>query len=69
MSKLLSFNRADSESDNFVSAQCEMANETESMSNNVQDLPRSFLLHINLKEGRNLAVRDRCGKNQTILLC
>uniref|UniRef100_A0A096LS38 Multiple C2 and transmembrane domain-containing protein 2-like n=1 Tax=Poecilia formosa TaxID=48698 RepID=A0A096LS38_POEFO len=35
--------------------------EPESPSNNVQDLPRSYLLSITLKEGHNLVVRDRCG--------
>uniref|UniRef100_A0A3B5MI47 C2 domain-containing protein n=1 Tax=Xiphophorus couchianus TaxID=32473 RepID=A0A3B5MI47_9TELE len=35
--------------------------EPESLSDNIQDLPRSYLLSINLKEGHNLVVRDRCG--------
>ncbi|XP_024863724.1 multiple C2 and transmembrane domain-containing protein 2-like isoform X2 [Kryptolebias marmoratus] len=43
------------------STQCEMGNEAESVSETVQDLPRSFLLHITLKDGRNLVIRDRCG--------
>ncbi|XP_023188110.1 multiple C2 and transmembrane domain-containing protein 2-like isoform X1 [Xiphophorus maculatus] len=42
------------------STQAEMI-EPESLSDNVQDLPRSYLLSINLKEGHNLVVRDRCG--------
>ncbi|XP_047437071.1 multiple C2 and transmembrane domain-containing protein 2-like isoform X2 [Mugil cephalus] len=40
---------------------CEMGNETVSVSENIRDPPRSFLLTINLKEGRNLVIRDRCG--------
>ncbi|XP_050932350.1 LOW QUALITY PROTEIN: multiple C2 and transmembrane domain-containing protein 2-like [Lates calcarifer] len=40
---------------------CEMGNETLSVSENIRDPPRSFLLTINLKEGRNLVIRDRCG--------
>ncbi|KAM9765330.1 multiple C2 and transmembrane domain-containing protein 2-like isoform 1-T2 [Menidia menidia] len=43
------------------SSQYEMGNETVSVSENIQDSPRSFLLTINLKEGRNLVIRDRCG--------
>ncbi|XP_034536638.1 multiple C2 and transmembrane domain-containing protein 2 isoform X2 [Notolabrus celidotus] len=39
----------------------EMGNETTSVSENSRDLSRSFLLTINLKEGRNLVIRDRCG--------
>uniref|UniRef100_A0A8C4H1F2 C2 domain-containing protein n=1 Tax=Dicentrarchus labrax TaxID=13489 RepID=A0A8C4H1F2_DICLA len=31
------------------------------VSENTRDLSRSFLLTINLKEGRNLVIRDRCG--------
>lgn len=31
-------------------------------SDSVRDPLRSFLLTINLKEGHNLVVRDRCGK-------
>uniref|UniRef100_A0A3Q0RC70 Multiple C2 and transmembrane domain containing 2 n=1 Tax=Amphilophus citrinellus TaxID=61819 RepID=A0A3Q0RC70_AMPCI len=42
-------------------AACEMGNEAVSMSETVKDLPRSYLLTINLKEGRNLVIRDRCG--------
>ncbi|XP_028257588.1 multiple C2 and transmembrane domain-containing protein 2 isoform X2 [Parambassis ranga] len=38
-----------------------MGNETVSVSDNTRDLPRSYLLTINLKEGRNLVIRDRCG--------
>uniref|UniRef100_A0A4W6G3B5 Multiple C2 domains, transmembrane 2b n=1 Tax=Lates calcarifer TaxID=8187 RepID=A0A4W6G3B5_LATCA len=38
-----------------------MGNETLSVSENIRDPPRSFLLTINLKEGRNLVIRDRCG--------
>ncbi|XP_069546402.1 multiple C2 and transmembrane domain-containing protein 2-like isoform X2 [Brachyistius frenatus] len=40
---------------------CEMGNETVSASEHIRDPPRSFLLTINLKEGRNLVIRDRCG--------
>ncbi|KAM6950645.1 multiple C2 and transmembrane domain-containing protein 2 isoform 2-T2 [Lycodopsis pacificus] len=43
------------------SAQSEMGNESPTVSENVRDPLRSFLLTINLKEGRNLVVRDRCG--------
>ncbi|XP_042340112.1 multiple C2 and transmembrane domain-containing protein 2-like isoform X2 [Plectropomus leopardus] len=39
----------------------EMGNDTPSVSEGIRDLPRSFLLTINLKEGRNLVIRDRCG--------
>ncbi|KAG7236961.1 hypothetical protein INR49_032968 [Caranx melampygus] len=39
----------------------EMGNETLSMSGSIRDHSRSFLLNINLKEGRNLVIRDRCG--------
>uniref|UniRef100_A0A8C4NM49 C2 domain-containing protein n=1 Tax=Dicentrarchus labrax TaxID=13489 RepID=A0A8C4NM49_DICLA len=38
-----------------------MGNESFSVSENTRDLSRSFLLTINLKEGRNLVIRDRCG--------
>ncbi|XP_007549154.1 multiple C2 and transmembrane domain-containing protein 2 isoform X1 [Poecilia formosa] len=48
----------DSSPDN---TQAELVMEPESPSNNVQDLPRSYLLSITLKEGHNLVVRDRCG--------
>ncbi|KAM4744075.1 LOW QUALITY PROTEIN: multiple C2 and transmembrane domain-containing protein 2-like [Anableps anableps] len=41
--------------------QVEMFNETESPLDSVQGLPRSYLLSINLKEGHNLVIRDRCG--------
>lgn len=40
---------------------CEMASETLSVSENIRDPTRSFLLTINLKGGRNLVIRDRCG--------
>ncbi|KAF1392383.1 hypothetical protein PFLUV_G00027280 [Perca fluviatilis] len=40
---------------------CEMGNEVLSVSENIRDPPRSFLLTIHLKEGRNLVIRDRCG--------
>lgn len=46
----------------FLCVQCEMGNEAVSMSETVKDPPRSYLLTINLKEGRNLVIRDRCGK-------
>lgn len=39
----------------------EMGNETPSVSDNTRFPSRSFLLTINLKEGRNLVIRDRCG--------
>lgn len=42
-----------------------MSNET--VSENIRDPPRSFLLTINLKEGRNLVIRDRCGKDLKVL--
>ncbi|XP_041836961.1 multiple C2 and transmembrane domain-containing protein 2 isoform X4 [Melanotaenia boesemani] len=38
-----------------------MGNEAVSVPENIQDPPRSFLLTIHLKEGRNLVIRDRCG--------
>uniref|UniRef100_A0A7N6F7S8 C2 domain-containing protein n=1 Tax=Anabas testudineus TaxID=64144 RepID=A0A7N6F7S8_ANATE len=37
------------------------SNETLSVLENIRDTPRSFLLTISLKEGRNLVIRDRCG--------
>ncbi|XP_031165234.1 multiple C2 and transmembrane domain-containing protein 2-like isoform X3 [Sander lucioperca] len=40
---------------------CEMGNEVPSVSENIRDPPRSFLLTIHLKEGHNLVIRDRCG--------
>ncbi|XP_053287662.1 multiple C2 and transmembrane domain-containing protein 2 isoform X2 [Pleuronectes platessa] len=40
---------------------CEMGDETLSVSDSIRGLSRSFLLTINLKEGRNLVIRDRCG--------
>ncbi|CAK6967412.1 multiple C2 and transmembrane domain-containing protein 2 isoform X1 [Scomber scombrus] len=43
------------------SSQSDMGNETLSVSESVKDPPRSYLLTINLKEGRNLVIRDRCG--------
>ena len=46
-----------------VCVQFGMANETQSVSGSTRDLARSFLLTINLKEGCNLVIRDRCGKN------
>ncbi|KAL3065987.1 hypothetical protein OYC64_016011 [Pagothenia borchgrevinki] len=39
----------------------EMGNESPSVSEGIKDSTRSFLLTINLKEGRNLVIRDRCG--------
>ncbi|XP_029354971.1 multiple C2 and transmembrane domain-containing protein 2 isoform X2 [Echeneis naucrates] len=39
----------------------DMGNETLSLSESIRDHHRSFLLTINLKEGRNLVIRDRCG--------
>ncbi|XP_051235108.1 multiple C2 and transmembrane domain-containing protein 2 isoform X2 [Dicentrarchus labrax] len=44
-----------------VNQNYEMGNESFSVSENTRDLSRSFLLTINLKEGRNLVIRDRCG--------
>uniref|UniRef100_A0A3Q2TX56 Multiple C2 and transmembrane domain-containing protein 2 n=1 Tax=Fundulus heteroclitus TaxID=8078 RepID=A0A3Q2TX56_FUNHE len=41
--------------------QAAMGNETESPLDNVQGVPRSYLLTIYLKEGHNLVIRDRCG--------
>ncbi|KAM4592988.1 multiple C2 and transmembrane domain-containing protein 2-like isoform 3-T5 [Odontesthes bonariensis] len=43
------------------SSQFEMGKKTASVSEGIQDSPRSFLVTINLKEGRNLVIRDRCG--------
>ncbi|XP_053172284.1 multiple C2 and transmembrane domain-containing protein 2 isoform X1 [Scomber japonicus] len=43
------------------SPQSDMGNETTSVSESVKDPPRSYLLTINLKEGHNLVIRDRCG--------
>ncbi|XP_026149166.1 multiple C2 and transmembrane domain-containing protein 2 isoform X2 [Mastacembelus armatus] len=40
---------------------CDMGNEALNVSESNRDSPRSFLLTINLKEGRNLVIRDRCG--------
>ncbi|XP_034041068.1 multiple C2 and transmembrane domain-containing protein 2 isoform X2 [Thalassophryne amazonica] len=42
-------------------SQGEMANEGESVADKIGELPRSFLLTVNLKEGHNLVIRDRCG--------
>ncbi|XP_074517106.1 multiple C2 and transmembrane domain-containing protein 2 isoform X2 [Sebastes fasciatus] len=39
----------------------EMGNEILSVSESISNPLRSFLLTINLKEGRNLVIRDRCG--------
>ncbi|XP_029284494.1 multiple C2 and transmembrane domain-containing protein 2 isoform X2 [Cottoperca gobio] len=39
----------------------EVGNDTLSVSSSIKDPPRSFLLTITLKEGRNLVIRDRCG--------
>uniref|UniRef100_A0A673A0D7 Multiple C2 and transmembrane domain-containing protein 2-like n=1 Tax=Sphaeramia orbicularis TaxID=375764 RepID=A0A673A0D7_9TELE len=39
----------------------DMGSETLNVSENIRDPPRSFLLTINLKEGRSLVIRDRCG--------
>ncbi|XP_067105611.1 multiple C2 and transmembrane domain-containing protein 2 [Osmerus mordax] len=39
----------------------EMGSEALSVSESVRELQRSYLLSINLKEGRNLVIRDRCG--------
>ncbi|XP_073320106.1 multiple C2 and transmembrane domain-containing protein 2-like isoform X1 [Pagrus major] len=39
----------------------EMGNETPAVAENSSFSLRSFLLTINLKEGRNLVIRDRCG--------
>uniref|UniRef100_A0A3P8RPI8 Multiple C2 domains, transmembrane 2b n=1 Tax=Amphiprion percula TaxID=161767 RepID=A0A3P8RPI8_AMPPE len=43
------------------SSQSEMGNKTVNVLENIRDPPRSFLLTINLKEGHNLVIRDRCG--------
>ncbi|KAM7423645.1 hypothetical protein PAMA_000141 [Pampus argenteus] len=42
-------------------SQSDMGNEALSVSENVRVPLRSYLLTINLKEGRNLVIRDRCG--------
>ncbi|KAI4830775.1 hypothetical protein KUCAC02_002388 [Chaenocephalus aceratus] len=39
----------------------EMGSESQSVSEGIKDSTRAFLLTINLKEGRNLVIRDRCG--------
>ncbi|XP_029000740.1 multiple C2 and transmembrane domain-containing protein 2 isoform X2 [Betta splendens] len=39
----------------------ETGSESPSVSENIKDPTRSFLLTISLKEGRNLVIRDRCG--------
>lgn len=39
-----------------------MDNEAVNMSESARDSQRSYLLTVNLKEGRNLVIRDRCGK-------
>uniref|UniRef100_A0A667ZQU5 Multiple C2 and transmembrane domain-containing protein 2-like n=1 Tax=Myripristis murdjan TaxID=586833 RepID=A0A667ZQU5_9TELE len=44
-----------------VSVQGDMGSEVLSSAEGFRDSPRSFLLTINLKEGRNLVIRDRCG--------
>lgn len=41
-----------------------MAGESGSVSENHKVPQKSYLLSINLKEGRGLVVRDRCGKIQ-----
>uniref|UniRef100_I3J4Q7 Multiple C2 and transmembrane domain-containing protein 2 n=1 Tax=Oreochromis niloticus TaxID=8128 RepID=I3J4Q7_ORENI len=38
-----------------------MDNEAVNMSESARDSQRSYLLTVNLKEGRNLVIRDRCG--------
>ncbi|KAM8763147.1 multiple C2 and transmembrane domain-containing protein 2 isoform 1-T1 [Acanthopagrus schlegelii] len=43
------------------SSQSEMGHETPAVAENSRSSLRSFLLTINLKEGRNLVIRDRCG--------
>ncbi|TKS69726.1 Multiple C2 and transmembrane domain-containing protein 2 [Collichthys lucidus] len=52
------FENEDISGDNQTS---EMADETPAMSESIRFPSRSFLLTINLKEGRNLVIRDRCG--------
>ncbi|XP_029937579.1 multiple C2 and transmembrane domain-containing protein 2-like isoform X2 [Myripristis murdjan] len=42
-------------------SQGDMGSEVLSSAEGFRDSPRSFLLTINLKEGRNLVIRDRCG--------
>ncbi|XP_058485330.1 multiple C2 and transmembrane domain-containing protein 2-like isoform X2 [Solea solea] len=39
----------------------EMGNKSPSVYESIRETSRSFLLTINLKEGRNLVIRDRCG--------
>lgn len=39
----------------------EMDNDAVNMSESARDSQRSYLLTVNLKEGRNLVIRDRCG--------
>lgn len=52
----------------FLCVQGEMGNDTLSVSEGSRDCGRSFLLTINLKEGRNLVIRDRCGEKPVLLL-
>ncbi|CAI5646205.1 multiple C2 and transmembrane domain-containing protein 2 isoform X3 [Oreochromis niloticus] len=47
--------------DSLDSSQYEMDNEAVNMSESARDSQRSYLLTVNLKEGRNLVIRDRCG--------
>lgn len=41
-----------------------MAGESVSVCENHKEPQKSYLLSINLKEGRGLVIRDRCGKTQ-----
>lgn len=45
-----------------------MGNEALNASESTRITSRSYLLTINLKEGRNLVIRDRCGKNPILPL-
>uniref|UniRef100_A0A3P8QMN8 C2 domain-containing protein n=1 Tax=Astatotilapia calliptera TaxID=8154 RepID=A0A3P8QMN8_ASTCA len=47
--------------DSLDSSQYEMDNEAVNMSESARDSQRSYLLTVNLKEGHNLVIRDRCG--------
>ncbi|KAK2853477.1 hypothetical protein Q5P01_006138 [Channa striata] len=46
---------------NDDSQNCDMGSETQNVSEGIRNPSRSFLLTINLKEGQNLVIRDRCG--------
>lgn len=59
-------NRRSNDASLLLCVQSEMGSKSPNVSESTRDSPRSFLLTINLKEGCNLVIRDRCGK--TIIL-